>query len=804
LHGLINAKELKLKTPCYLLLLLLSTIGYSQDLIIKDAATFKSIPDVLVYNRHVSEISDIRGMVSLSNFSTGDTLYFQHPSYNTAKLYLSTTDETIEFELIEKSIKLDEIVVSVSRWAESSAEFPNKVVGLTTNDIEFYNPQTTADALAETGEIFVQKSQLGGGSPMIRGFAANRILLTVDGIRLNNAIYRSGNLQNIISIDANSLERTEVIFGPGSVQYGSDALGGVVNMMTKTTEFSTDGAIINGSSLLRYSTANNERTAHIDLSYSAPRFASVTSISYSKYGDLQMGSNGRDEYLRSEYVTSVNGTDVVVANENVQKQVFTGFAQYSFIQKLKFKLNEYLVSEAGFYYSNTDIIPRYDRLIQYKNGNLRYANWYYGPQEWLMGKIDIAYAKTNALMDKAKLQLAYQQANESRHDRDFGSSIRRNRYESVNIFSINLDFTKPLNNNHHLYYGFNAGFNKVSSTASALNINNGNKVNSATRYPDGSVYNNYAVYLNYEYKPSEKLNFLAGLRYSLFYLSATFDTTFYPFPFTSTTLNPSAPSGSIGVVLRPNRKTTLQANASSAFRAPNIDDVGKVFDSEPGNVVVPNPDLSPEYAFNLDLGISQRFGQQVKIDFTGFYTFLENAMVRRDFSINGQDSIIYDGELSKVQALVNTGSAYLYGFNAKLFIDFSENWSATSTFNLVKGEDEQHLPLRHITPAFGSTHLLYKRNRLKLDLSTDYSAGFSYNQLAPEEQSKPHIYAIDENGKPFSPGWVTINLMSSMQLWGKIQLNLGIENILDNRYKTYSSGLVAPGRNLVIGLRGYF
>jgi outer membrane receptor protein involved in Fe transport len=787
-----------------LVFMFISTIGFSQKLIVKDGSTLRGIAGVVVFNNVHSEISNLNGEISLESFLVGDSLYFQHPSYNNATFYLATKDQELEFTLIEKSIRLDEIVVSVSRWAESSAEFPNKVVGITTKDIDFSNPQTTADVLAQTGEIYVQKSQLGGGSPMIRGFAANRILLTIDGVRLNNAIFRSGNLQNIISIDAHSLERTEVIFGPGSVQYGSDALGGVVNMMTFSTKFSAGEAIINGGSLLRYSSANNERTAHVDLSYSAPKFASVTTLSFSRYDDQKMGRNGPDEYLRTEYVSSENGADIVVPNSEPQKQKFTGFGQFSFIQKLKFKLTDDLTTEAAFYYSNTNNIPRYDRLIQYRNGNLRYSNWYYGPQEWLMAKVDLVYSKKNAFMDLAKLQVAFQEVKESRHDRDFGSDIRRNRFEEVDIFSVNLDFTKPFNERHHLYYGLNAGFNMVSSTANELDLNTGNRVNSATRYPDGSSYNNYAAYLNYEYKPSERVNFLAGVRYSQFILNATFDTTFYPFPYTTAQLKPSAPSASAGIVIKPGEKLTVQANLSTAFRAPNIDDVGKVFDSEPGNVVVPNPNLEPEYAYNFDAGISRKFGRYVKFDFTAFYTLLDNAIVRRDFSFNGQDSIIYDGTLSKVQSLTNTGSAYLYGFNTKIFVDFTQNWSFTSTFNLVKGEDDNDLPLRHVTPAFGSTHLFYKRNRLKLDLYADYSGGFSFNQLAPEEQSKPHLYAVDENGNPFSPSWFTLNFMSSVQLLQHIQMNLGVENILNSRYRTYSSGLVAPGINLVIGVRGYF
>lgn len=786
------------------ILSMITTYGFSQKLIVKDASTLQSIVDVLIFSNHHSAITNIKGEINLEGFVVGDSLYFQHPSYNSSKLLLSNITNDIEFLLIEKSIKLDEIIVSVSRWAESSTEFPNKVVGITRKDIEFYNPQTTADALAQTGEIYIQKSQLGGGSPMIRGFAANRILLTVDGVRLNNAIFRSGNLQNIISIDPHSLERTEVIFGPGSVQYGSDALGGVVNMMTITSRLSSAEPIISGGGLIRYSSANKERTAHFDISYSGSNFASVTSLSFSNYGDLLMGRNGRNEYLRPEYATTINGIDSVINNDNPERQVFTGFGQFSFIQKLRFKLSSHLTSEVGFYYSNTNNIPRYDRLIQYRNGSLRYANWYYGPQEWVMGRVDFTYSSKNKFMEIAKLLIAYQQVKESRHERNFGSAIRRNRFEEVDIFSINLDFTKPLSEFHHLYYGFNAGFNVVGSMANEINLGSGAMASVATRYPDGSVYNNYAVYLNYEYKPSAKLNLIAGIRYSQFVIHSTFDQTFYPFPFTEVNLNPGAPSGSLGAVINPNQKTSFQVNFSTAFRAPNIDDIGKVFDSEPGNVVVPNPSLQSEYAYNLDIGIMRNFGKAVKVEITGFYTLLDNAMVRRDFLFNGQDSIIYDGELSKVQALVNTGSAYLYGVNAKLFVDFTNQVSLTSTYNLVKGEDDLHLPLRHVTPMFGSTHLLYKQKRIKLDLFADYSGQFENDELAVDEQNKAHLYAIDENGLPFSPRWFTLNFKSTLQLSTNVQFNFGVDNILDTRYKPYSSGLVAPGRNWILGLRGYF
>ena len=132
---------------------------------------------------------------------------------------------------------IDEIVVAANRWEQEKKQTPNRILTIRPSDLQFYNPQTAADMLGQTGQVFVQKSQLGGGSPMIRGFAANSVLIVVDGVRMNNAIFRSGNLQNVISVDPFNLDNTEILFGPGSVMYGSDALGGVMHFRTKSPGF---------------------------------------------------------------------------------------------------------------------------------------------------------------------------------------------------------------------------------------------------------------------------------------------------------------------------------------------------------------------------------------------------------------------------------------------------------------------------------------------------------------------------------------------------------------------------------------
>ena len=224
---------------------------------------------------------------------------------------------------------------------------------------------------------------------MIRGFATNRVLLVVDGVRMNNAIYRSGNLQNVISIDPLAVETAEVIFGPGSLIYGSDAIGGVMDFHTLQPGFSsTEKNLVRGSALIRYATANNENTIHADLNIGGKKFSVLSSVSLSDFGDLKMGINGPAVgYLRPEYATTIGGKDTVLQNEDPLVQKHSGYQQLNLLQKLRFKPAENMDLQYSFTYARTGNAPRYDRLIQYRNDRLRFAEWYYGPMLWYMHHI---------------------------------------------------------------------------------------------------------------------------------------------------------------------------------------------------------------------------------------------------------------------------------------------------------------------------------------------------------------------------------------------------------------------------------
>jgi hemoglobin/transferrin/lactoferrin receptor protein len=704
---------------------------------------------------------------------------------------------------------LSEVVISVNRWEQTLREVPNRVTKVNSALTQFQNPQTAADLLGASNQVFIQKSQMGGGSPMIRGFAANRVLLVVDGVRMNTAIFRSGNVQNVISLDANAIESAEVIFGPGAVLYGSDAIGGVLEFHTLQPKFSTNSKPrINANTLVRYSSANQEKTGHVDFSIGLEKWAFLSSITFAAYDDLKQGSFGPDEYLRKEYVALENGVEVVKQNADARVQVPTGYSQFNTLQKIRFRPSVNWDVQYAFHYAKIFEYDRYDRLILKNESNdFVHAEWYYGPQQWVMHALHANYMSPTKLFDYAQFTMAYQEQEESRHNRNLGSANLNNRFEKVRVFSATLDLDKKLSDKLHLYYGGEAVFNTVSSTAFRENFSTATRSPLSTRYPDGAVWRSYAAYANLKIRLNEAWLITGSGRLSNIYTHADFTKEFFDFPFTETTLTNTGLNGSVGIIYSPVDTWKLFTNASTGFRAPNVDDIGKIFDSQPGNVVVPNPDLIPEKAYSLEVGWVADIHQKLTLDLGMYYTRMSNAIARAPSTFNGQDSIYFDEILSRVLSLQNINTVYVYGAQAGIDWKIKKYLALTSNLNYQKGK-EKDVPTginyspTHVAPLFGSTHIVYTGKKIKADLYANYNGTIAYKDLAFSERGDAHLYSKDDQGNPFSPSWWTANFKSSLKASNTISIDFGIENIMDKRYRPYSSGISAPGRNFIVSLRG--
>ena len=789
-----------------------TTTLFSQTITIKDKDSGDPLESVSLTSedKKVYVFTNNKGQADISDFVKFNKIIIQSFGYETQIVSYNQLElASFQLDLQPSLLAMDEIIVSANRWKQHTRDIPVKIISISKKDIQLQNPQTAADLLTVSGKVFMQKSQQGGGSPMIRGFATNRLLYAIDGVRMNTAIFRGGNIQNIISLDPFAIEKSEVLFGPSSVIYGSDAIGGVMSFQTITPQFTTEEKpFVTGSAFTRYSSANNEKTGHFDVNVGWKKWASVTSISSNDFGDLKMGSHGPDEYLRSFYVQRQNGVDVVVTNDDPLVQKPTAYSQINLMQKVRFRPNEKWDFQYGFHFSETSSYSRYDRHIRYNSSGLpRYGEFDYGPQKWIMNNLSISNMQATKVYDELSIRIAYQFFEESRISRNMNNPNRATRIEKVNAISANADFTKKTSAKNAVFYGVEFVTNDVNSEGIDENIVTGISQTGPARYPQAK-WNSYGIYINDQYKFSEKMLLQAGLRYNQFVLDAEFDTTFYPFPFTEAKINDGALTGSLGLVYRPTAKWVISSNVATAFRSPNVDDLGKVFDSEPGSVVVPNPDLKAEYAYNVDLNVAKLFGKNVKVDVSAYYTLLENAMVRRDFTLNGATEILYDGELSNVQAIQNAANAKVYGIQAGIEVKSASGFYFHGDLNYQKGEEEldngEKSPSRHAAPFFGVGRLGYANSKLDLQLNAQFSDEVTYDNLAEEEKGKPEIYAIDSNGNPYSPSWYTLNLKSMYKLSESFTVTAGLENITDQRYRPYSSGIVAPGKNFVLALRAKF
>lgn len=794
-----------------LILIVFSFSGYTQVLTVKANESGKPLEMVTITseNPNFSVVTNSKGQADITSLKGSDLIEIRIMGYTSQHLSFTQIEQLgFEVSMATSIFSIDQVVVSATKWTQTAREIPLKITPISRSQIVFHNPQTAADLLTISGDVFVQKSQQGGGSPMIRGFATNRLLIAVDGVRMNNAIFRGGNLQNVISLDPFAVEQAEVLFGPGSVIYGSDAIGGVMSFYTLSPRFSDNGKVLlNGNASARYSSANNEKTGHFDINLGFSKWALLSSLSYTDFGDLRMGSYGPQEYLRSEYVDRQGNSDIVVQNSNPRFQRPTGYSQTNIMQKISYKPNSSWVFDYGLHYSSTSNFDRYDRLIYYRDGFPRSAEWFYGPQIWLMSNLKISSKASTVMYDQLTLQLAYQYFQESRNDRNFNGNLLRKRVEKVDAFSFNVDFKKRLNPRQSIIYGAEVVDNYVTSTGIDRDIVTDSESVGPSRYPQAQ-WSSIATYLTFQRKLVETVDLHAGVRHTHFLIDAQFDNAFYTFPFTQAKVSRGAVTGSVGLTLNPTEQWRVKGVLSTGFRAPNVDDIGKVFDSEPGSVVVPNPNLKAEYAYNAEVGVTRRVADFLEIDFLTYVTLLDNAMVKRESTLNGLDSIMYDGQLSRVQSLQNASFARVWGFQADFELMLPSGFLLSSRFNYQNGVEELDngtiSPLRHAAPWFGVTRLSYRSSKLMLSLFANYSGTVPFSQLADEERGKPYIYAIDGNGNPYSPGWYTINFRANYRISEMVGLSIDVENLTDQRYRPYSSGLVAAGINIVAGVKVNF
>lgn len=815
---------MKMKRIFLLFFLLSGYISSAQKITILDKETNFPIQNVAVFNEDKSKttISDRSGIIDISIFAVNDILTFTHVGYVEYDILKRLITGNKIIYLQSKAEQLQEIFLSASKGKEFRKRIAEQVAIFSIKDIHKTSPQTSADMLAEIPGIKVQKSQFGGGSPVLRGMEANRVLLVVDGIRMNNAIYRKGHLQNSITVSPNLLDRTEVIFGPSSVIYGSDALGGVIHYYTRKPSLS-ERINVNSTFLSRYSTVNDEKTIQAGVEFQFKNFASFTSISHSNFGDLQMGkkrSHGFDDWGRVlEYSNNTSRfyheNPLINSDSNLQRN--SGFDQTDVLQKFFIPLSERTDLSFNLQYGTSSNIPRFDRLTELSDGELRFAEWYYGPQERLLLASQLELRPGKRFLNNGVITVAFQNIEESRINRKFGSLDRTSRLEEVDVFSINGDFSVSLSKDRIFSYGFELSHNDVNSTSKGETLQiNGNTITGFSgmfpvqaRYADGgSSYTSTAAYINYRQDISKKSTLNTGIRFTNTNLKAKWiDETLIQLPDNDISLDNSAITLTAGYVYKPTTNWQLNGVLSSGFRSPNIDDVGKVREKR-GDITVPNISLKPEFAYNVEFGFLKYFNEK-KFHFglTTYYTLLDNYIIRESFSLNGSSTILFDGEEGNIVANVNKDQAYIVGCTFTLKGTVTNSLKTRGSFTYTKGKAyDTNDPLSSIPPIFGLVELSYEKPKFEASIDFKYNGKKKledYNLIEGIDniEQTPLINGLVYYG---SPSWSTLNLNTKFRLNKSLDLRVAVDNIFDQHYKEFASSISAQGRNFSFSVLANF
>ena len=537
----------------------------------------KKIEGVLFYSNNKNSTSNKNGIVDLSPYADDEIIDVFHIGYKRTQLQKKDIQNNLII-LNSSNVLLNEVVLHTSLNIE---ENKTQVIKLNQSEISETLSKNPAEILEKSSGVIVQRSQNGGGSPNIRGFEANRILLVVDGVKLNNTIYRSGHLQNILSIDPYILENVSVLHGPSSVFYGSGALGGAIILNTLSIDKLENST---SSFTQQYESSSSSVASNFYSKYVINKSSFLSSISVKKYGNLRMGKlrmHGYEGWGLSDFAT----------NEN--EQLFGKYSQYDLVQKMQMPINYKSTLRLNTQFSTTSNINRFDKLNDELNGIPKYKFWYYGPQKRFLQSLSYNKETNNFFNDNYKISFNYQFIKESRHTQKYSDDFLRNRTERINIYESKLDLSKQLDK-LELSYGFSNRYENLNSSAIKIN-ESGETEFSSTRYPDnGSSDNTFSSYIHSELKIYKKIRWFNAFRYDFNKIQMNFsENNLFNIGSELKNINTNY-SASTNLYFKANENNFISLSIFNSFRNPNVDDLGKVFSKTDGIVVVPNLNLKPE------------------------------------------------------------------------------------------------------------------------------------------------------------------------------------------------------------------
>jgi TonB-dependent heme/hemoglobin receptor len=640
---------------------------------------------------------------------------------------------------------LPTLVVTATRVERELFDTPQAVTLVDSMEVEEYNVTSTPDLFDFATGVYIQKTNLGGGSPFIRGLTGKQVVILVDGVRLNNSYYRFGPHQYLNSIDPNIIERVEVVRGPTSVLYGSDALGGTINIITRRRSDFADTQDLDGLLYGLYDSAVSGGSVRLQAEGNIGVFGVLGGITRKNLDDLEAGGD-IGEQVPSGY--NETGADLKFNWQLSQQHEFILATQY---------LRQYDVPK-------TSEVTLGDKL-----------KFNYEPQERQLAYFEYRGEDLD-LFDLAKANLSYNRQKEGEEiiDGDM-PTIETREVTDVRTLGATLQLTNALGDAQRITYGLEYYRDDYDTSKLEVDLDTGLETSVIPGTPDGAEYKSLGIYLQDEIRLGERADAVLGLRYSAFEADGTLVTETQT---ETLSLDTSKVTGSLNARYELSPTLNLVGGVAQGFRAPNMEDFfGRVdFTSE-----IPNTELEPEESVNWELGLKYRDSAT-----TG-----EIFYYQADY-----EELIDRVEVEPgVEQRQNIGSAWIHGIEAGLSHDFDDHWSLSGTLSWTEGEDkETHQPLRRIPPMNGSFRARYNQN---------YRLWYELESLFARRQDRLSNGDIRDARIPEggTPGYAIWSLKAGYNRTPGEQLLVTLENITDKEYKTHGSGLYAPGRSIILSYR---
>ncbi len=649
--------------------------------------------------------------------------------------------------LADSTIVLKEVVIITALRMEANSNTVAEAVATTGREEILRLPSlNTPDVMATVPGVWMQKTNLGGGSPFIRGLTGYYTLILTDGIRFNNSTFRSGPNQYLATIDQSTLQRIEVLRGQGSVQYGSDAIGGVAQMFFREPEFSDNkGLNATGRLYANYMNHDMELAGRAEVELGSEKFGFLGGIGYKQLGDTKAGGE-----------LGTLGP--------------TGFDEFSWDIKTKMKAGNLILTGVWQHFVQEDV-PLYHQIAP--GGG--YSRYHFNPQQRDLGYIQAASTHQSKIFSEIRYTFAYLNSLEVREKQRTGSAILRTERDKVDTYHGGIEMISNFSSRWKASSGVELYHDYVSSSAD--DFNQDTEIKSAVRglYPDGTTYTNIALY-SVHAVDIKRFNLTLGGRYNLVQLNVD-DTAFGP-----TKVKPKALVGNAAVVYNVLDGFQLLASANTGFRAPSVNDVSS-FGVADYRYEVPNYDLAPEKSFQYQLGIRTQL-KQWKAEIYGYQNHLNDLITNVPSTYNGQDSL--DG--AKVYTKENVNEARIRGMEASIQYEPVRWLSAFGNMTYTMGDNiTRDEPLSRIPPLFGrvGTDVRFRKTftwRLEL-----IAAG-KQDRLSSGDKADSRI---KEGG---TPGWMVVNTRAEYQR-RNIRVNAGIQNIFDEAYRVHGSGVDGVGRS---------